>query len=470
MFKTLRYKAIICASAVLFLGACKEALDTEPRSSMSEETVVTPQYARQLMNGAYDRMQNVSYYGRDYQVVSDVGGDDVKITADNSNRFLSEFRYLYSSNTAAQTNTWSYIYKTIYAANNIINSLPEDQATSEYKGEAYFVRALGHFDLLRRWARPFTNVSAKPDEANSGIPLVLEKVQDPQSFLPKRSTLRESYAAVIADLKKAQELGRDATQGSDAIFRGSKQSATALLVRVYLYMGDWDNVIAESNKLIGKFSLWEPGSVVNAFKSNKTSEEIFTLKFIATESLGADNFGYIYLPKGLGYGDVRPGSNWISLLGPSDVRSGFLEDEGGITYLSKFPENGEGAVGLVDLKVLRIAEIYLSRAEAYAEKGDISSALTDLNALRTKRGLSSFVSTSISAVKDEIKKQRRLELIGEGHRMFDIFRKNDTRVITDANALSVSPIAPDNFRVIYPIPVSELDANPNVVQNPGYVQ
>lgn len=467
--KKYRYILTLAIASVLVLNGCKDALDLNPHNSLPEQDVVNETYARQLINGVYEQMQVVGYYGRDFQVVSEVTGDNVKITSANSNRFLNEFRYLWNPTLSSQNTTWTALYKTIYAANVVINELPETELTIPYKGEAYFLRALAHLDAARRFARPYTNIATNPSEVNSGIPVVLEAASDPANFHPNRNTLEETYNAIINDLKSAQEMAPDMSSGSSEVYRGSKDAATALLCRVYLYMGRYEDCITEANKIVSKYPLWNAENISSAFSGNNTSEEIFSLKFKSTENRGADNFGQMYNNPDIGYGDIRPTNAFLALMEDNDIRKVFIEEKDGDFFLTKFAGNTtEGADGLVDIKILRIAEVYLSRAEAYAKLGNVASALADLNELRTSRGLSPFAGSEAAALNEEIKIQRKLEFIGEGLRGTDIFRNNETRSIEDSDALSSSNIAPDNFRVAFSIPIAEMDANPNMVQNPGY--
>ena len=176
----------------------------------------------------------------------------------------------------------------------------------------------------------------------------------------------------------------------------------------------------------------------------------------------------MYVPSKLGgYGDIRLTDGFMALLDPKDVRKGFTQTLDGSNYLMKFSGNkAQGQVGLVNVKVLRISEVLLNRAEAYAELGNLQQATDDVNMLRAKRGLDPF--TDVNNIKAEIAKQRRIELVGEGFAMTDLFRKNGERNIGDANALSTRKTGPTDFRVAFPIPQAEMDANPNMVQNPKY--
>ncbi|MFY0252770.1 RagB/SusD family nutrient uptake outer membrane protein [Chitinophaga sp. 30R24] len=462
--------SILALATVGLFSACTK-LDQNPQSSLNDSDAVTEGNARILANGVYQRMKALEYYGRDFMIVSDLGGNDMKITSQNSNRFITEFQMNYTPLLAPQTNTWLNVFRVITQANVLINKLPQTGNTATIIGEAYFMRALADFDLMRRYTRPYTNVDAKPNDPNSGIPVISTVIDNPATYKATRNTLEESYNAVISDLKVAQQTAPDAQSGSSAIFTASKDAATALLTRVYLYKGQWQQVIDEASKLLdgNKYPLYEASAVAGAFNLDAPgSEEIFSVRFVNTDGGGASNFGYMYVPAASGgYGDIRLTAAFMDLLDDKDVRKGHVSTLDGSNYLVKFSGNkATGQVGLVNVKVLRISEVLLSRAEAYAELNNFQKATDDVNALRAKRGLDPF--TDVANIKAEIIKQRRLELVGEGFSMSDLFRKNGVRNITDANALSTRVTQPNDFRVAYPIPQSEIDANSKMVQNPGY--
>lgn len=464
--------SIFAVAAAGLFSACTK-LDQNPQSSLNGNDAVTEGNARILANGIYTRMEELEYYGRDFLIVTDLGGNDMKITSQNSNRFITEFQMNYTPLLAPQTNTFLNAYRVVNQANVLIDKLPETANTATIKGEAYFLRALADFDLARRYTRPYTNVDAKVTEPNSGITLVTKATDVPATFKPGRSTLAETYAAIIADLKTAQQKAPDGltTDAKANVFNATKDAATALLSRAYLYKGDWQLAIDEASKLINsnKYALYAPTEVANAFNADAAgSEDIFSLRFLTPNGRGSNNFGYMYVPSKLGgYGDIRLTDGFMALLDPKDVRKGFTQTLDGSNYLMKFAGNkAQGQVGLVNVKVLRISEVLLNRAEAYAELGNLQQATDDVNLLRAKRGLDPF--TDVNNIKAEIAKQRRIELVGEGFAMTDLFRKNGERNISDANALSTRKTGPTDFRVAFPIPQAEMDANPNMVQNPKY--
>ncbi|CAL1521391.1 RagB/SusD family nutrient uptake outer membrane protein [Chitinophaga sp. MM2321] len=466
--------SILALSAATFISACNSKLDLKPADSLDDNSAITEGNVRILANGMYERAQELEYYGRDFMVVTDVGGNDMKITPSNSNRFIYEFQYMYSPLLSPQTKTWQNAYRVANQASVIIDKLPTTENTAGAKGEAYFMRALAHFDLTRRYTRPYSLNKADADKPNTGVVLVMAAIDDPGNYKPARATLNATYDAIISDLKAAQQTAPDTKPGTAGVFRGSKDAATALLTRAYLYKEDWANVIKEATSLLGgKYPLWDGSNYLANFTSdNATSEDIFALRFLAPENRGSNNFGNIYLPADGsatgGYGDIRLTDGFMNLLEAGDTRKAITQNYAGSNYLIKWIGNGQGLTGMANVKVLRISEVLLNRAEAYAEQGNLSLAVIDVNTLRAKRGLAEF--TDEANVKAEIKKERRLELVGEGHGMTDIFRKNDKRSIKDADAIlpQTPDITTDNYRIAYPIPQIEIDANANIEQNPGY--
>jgi tetratricopeptide (TPR) repeat protein len=465
--------SILTLAAAGLFSACSK-LNQDPLSSLNGDNAVTVANARILANGMYKRMQALEYYGRDFLVVSDLGGNDLKITSQNSNRFITEFQMNYTALVSPQTNTFLNAYRAVNQANALIYKLPQNDQITSIRGEAYFVRALAEMDIAKRYTRPYLNVTSNPTAPNSGITLVTESLDAPATYKPGRSTLKETYDGIIADLKEAQKsapAGKSEDKSAN-IFRANCDAATGLLTRAYLYTGQWQLAVDEASKLIGKYPLYEAAAVGDAFNSDgATSEEIFSLRFLTPDGLGTNSFGYIYIPAGngakSGYGDVRLSDGFMALLDQKDARRAQILTLNGSNYLMKFSGNpAQNQNGMVNTRIVRISEVLLNRAEAYVELKQFQNAVDDVNMLRAKRGLDPF--TDVAHIGDEIVKQRRLELVGEGFAMIDLFRKNGTRLISDANSLPTRETKPDDFRVAYPIPQAEMDANPKMVQNPGY--
>lgn len=132
----------------------------------------------------------------------------------------------------------------------------------------------------------------------------------------------------------------------------------------------------------------------------------------------------------------------------------------------------QGVPHLYSPIILRLAEMYLNRAEAYAKLGNVNKAIEDINIIRTRAGIPTYTNLpSTSTIVDIVLQERRAELAFEGHSKFDIFRNGKTlnRKYPGTHLSGNNPfyeIAPDNNRVIQYIPEGQILAQPNLVQNP----
>jgi hypothetical protein len=247
---------------------------------------------------------------------------------------------------------------------------------------------------------------------------------------------------------------------------------------VYLYKEDYANAISEANIVTAAgFSLVTAAQLPTFYQTVGTSEEIFTLKFLPTESLGSDNLGNIYLKPG--YGDVRVSPDLVSIFDvANDARyQNFISPFSGSP--SEFQNNKfksqDGIQGLYSPKILRLSEVFLNRAESYARTAKPTEALNDLNEVRTNRGLTVLSGISGAELVDSILVERRRELAFEGHRVFDLTRngislqRNYCNQPTEVTVTQCSWPANDP-KMIAPIPQAEIDANPSMKgqQNPSY--
>ncbi|HPT06354.1 MAG TPA: RagB/SusD family nutrient uptake outer membrane protein, partial [Candidatus Egerieousia sp.] len=257
-------------------------------------------------------------------------------------------------------------------------------------------------------------------------------------------------------------------------------SAKALLSRVYLYMGDWTNTIEAATYVIKNSSVSMYGGTYTDIFS-KGEESLWQLHYTTSENLASSSLHSAY---GTVDDGVRDSDGYGDGIGAGDAQLSVTEDFVNLidqkndirfTALRKVHYNGQnlwwttkfnswgGTFGLDDVPLLRISEIYLNRAEAYAHKEDYTNARADVNALRNKRGIGDATAVN-SQLLTEILLQRRIELAFEGHRFFDMKRLGMD--ITRPNGLATVPY--DDYRVVAPISTSELDVNKALVNNPGY--
>lgn len=441
--------------------SCSKELELNPFQSLSTgEALADLPSMKTAVFGAYDAIQSLGYYGREYLVMPETEANLVYLSIANSNRFIPSYTYLWIPADGDITDFWNLAYAAILRANNVINNidaLEGDAAEkNQIKGEALAIRALAHFDLVRFFAKQYTNGNPSTD---LGVPIVLEA----SISEPPRNTVEQVYTQVIADLTTAKGLLRD-----EGIYRFSPNAVEALLARVYLYKGDWANAETAAGNVIGAgYELAD--DVVAMFAGPGSSEEIFTLRNEMSENRGSDNLGNIYIPAG--YGDIRVTTDLMDLYEPGDSRANLIfQHTNGEFYQSKFIEQ-DGVVGLHSPKLLRVAEMYLIRAEArFRQNAADPDVLSDLNAIRLKRGATQMMSLPNGI--NDILAERHRELAFEGHTAFDYWRTGTKMVRQQCNTgLEVSgvcEIEANDFRTVHPIPQREMDVNQSMIQNDGY--
>lgn len=479
IMKNITYKILsVVVGLSLMVSSCNDELvQTDPQSLSTDEALSTFEGLQTALFGAYDGMQDLNWYGRDFIVIPEVGGNNVYVAIDNSNRFLQNWDYQLNS-TNTQTALWTDAYATILMVNNIITIIesgavdigPTEQADADLVlGEAYAIRAIAHFDLVRVFSQQYTI-----DQNSPGVPVITEPLEP--TAVPARNTVAEVYNQVDADLTRASGL-LDNSQGP---YRITRDAITALQARVALYKGDYGTAKTLADQIInsGNYPLMSSSEVQNGWLVDGLSEEIFTLKFLTSENRGSNNLGSIYIPSS--YGDIRPSTDWRKLFDTdldgvgddNDVRYSWVNnvDSGDGEYYQYKYAGADGVDGLVSPKILRSSEMYLIAAEGALETGSGADALPYLNTLRAARNADPLTSADLAAVMDE----RSRELAFEGHRTFDLFRRgmtaNREQFIDEPGKALTAPnvVPPQDFLRAYPIPQVELDANTNMVQNNGY--
>ena len=466
---------------ILFSFGCvdEDFLELTPQQSVADsEFLVTLADVRSAMNGIYDQLQLADWYGRYLPLVADIMGEDVKQNA-SANRAKEWAEYNGSTSTThrVEREFWAEIYEGINMANQVINSALDERfevkaaVQAEFNqlvGEAYAMRALSHFDLVRLFGQHYTFTA---DASHPGVPIVL--VFDVEAT-PSRNTVAEVYDQVISDYVTAIGL-MTAEEAPSNAGRFSKEGAQALLSRVYLYMEDYANAATLATSVIssGNYSLVSAADYPDQFIDGLSSEAIFEMIYSASDGLGSNHLGGMY--KVTGYGDYLPSLDLLNLMDDLDIRKAMFLTDGNLTgaygslRVNKFPSDG-AANGTDNLPVIRLSEVYLNRAEARAETGDDAGAQADLDLIR-QRGLSTAPATTVTgaALLAEIAIERRIELAFEGHRLFDITRHKQSVVRVDCTAPAGNCTIPyPNELFVLPIPFEETDVNKVIVQNPGY--
>lgn len=452
----------------LSICSCSDFLETYPADSLvSEQAIENEEDIQIALRGAYQGLLTESYYGCDFVVQGDVQGDDVQpislgVRTENLYRF-----------TARQNNApvglWQIPYRVINRANVILDAIETKgfEMTAEIndaKGQALALRALCHFNLLITYGYPYL----KDQGASLGVSLVNEVL--PATALPHRSTVAEGYTMVIKDLEDALAVIGSAKH--DGYF--NKWAVEALLARVNLYKGDWENAFKYADNVIQKspYSLIPNAQYVDAWKQEYTSESIFDLYISSLSAGNRELLGYVAHPKG--YAAMVATEDFVDLLNedPDDVRLGLLQtdSENEQRFINKYPGRN-GSIAVNNMRVLRLSDIYLIGAEAALKKPQPDQTKADDYLYAIMQRANPAVA-KVTATEALILKERRKELVMEGHRFFDAMRLGKT--ITRSGGYhflnNVDLVNPNwnDYRSVKPIPQAEIDANHNIEQNPKY--
>lgn len=425
--------------------------------------------------GTYYNFKSADYYGRSMMVIPELFGDNAFISVRNGGRYVNHDRFAVTNGDGYATALWRLGYQAIVNANLALKSaeaitFPSSEVVeaNQLKGELLAARSLAYFDLLRFFAQPYNFTT---DASHDGVPLILEPSSEIIS--PSRATVAAVYDQIITDLKTAENLLKPAKK--NGYF--NQAAAQALLAKIYLYKEDWENAEVYASKVIdaGLYSLVSTTNYEGSWANKFTTESIFEIGFSAADNNSANSIGYLTEPGA--YGELLATEDLYNQYTDTDVRRTLIQKgvrataENPAYIIRKYPN---GITSRDDnVKVLRLAEVYLIRAEARAEQARAGNAAkaaganADLNIV-VKRADPDAEAVDLSGVAlvDRIILERRKELAFEGNRLFDVNRKKHAlrHIASDSETTYEYP----NNRFIMPIPYSERNANPNISQNPGW--
>lgn len=463
-------------TAVGTFSSCNGFLEEEPVLKQSNElTLSNYEGLNQAGIALYTMLQSANWYDGQFILQSELRAGNAKnpVSLPGSGRYRVDTQWNYTANTTSPL--WTYAYYTISWANNIINNLEGKSETDvtqqdwdNLKAEALFMRALCHFDLVITYAQPYTQ---KPESLGVPVVLVTENGQ------PARNTVAEVYSQILTDLTEAEGLISDdftREDVSDAAAMVSKSAIQALLSRVYLYMGDWQNSANYATKVInsGKYSLVDADSYLEMWSAQtapKGGEIIFEV-FGSNKNEYWDESGWTHLPYITGMGeegseDICATSDLVDMYDASDIRLNLFYKNENDNMINKYHGKEGGIPRQVNVPILRLAEMYLNRAEAIVNGAVINgvTAQSDLDVIASKRGY-----TAPSPSKTSVFDERRKELMFEGHIVYDYARTKTDLKRNDFDGVLNKDIPAGDYKWAMPIPKREIDANPNMVQNEGY--
>ena len=486
---------LLLAVCLGLMASCADFLDMQPTNSVSSEvSISSPDDARVILNGIMSIMTSSNYYGRNFIMYGDTKGGD--LTIESQGRGLDAlYVFNHAATSGSQSYFWTHIYYDILQVNTLITNIDRliaegnssDNLTA-YKGQALTLRALMYFDLVRLYGKPYNM-----DKSSYGVPIVIEPVD--ASLQPTRESVEAVYAQVLKDLTEGAPLIGKAKSNGYINYYGNM----ALQAKVNLYMENYPAALSAAEAVInsGVYTLYSNDSWVSSWRAQFGSESIFELSMVVGESdLTTGSLG-IYLRRA-GHGSSSATGQFIASdyfiqrLGedPDDVRHGVMATDnynygggpraGGSCYKYcggvNLEGDGKGSATSVNIKIIRLSEVYLIAAEAALGANNAEKAATYLNQIR-KRSPNLAPATAATVSVDLILKERSKELFAEGHRFFDMMRLNKTIEFNDELIMPsvvlthrTKTVNRTFYKTILPIPSEEIDANPAIKaqQNPEY--
>ncbi len=457
-------KLIFILFVIAFYTSCTDDfLDKEPSNYVSQTKLMeTAQGVNSALIGCYNDFQSYTYYGRNFILIADVYADNAKLSTQNTGHFSSFYNYAVTADDEDLKAFWSTAYRIVNNANNIIQAC-EDTTRSDLSetmyGEALAIRSLAYFDLVRIFAN-------KSSFNNDGIPLANDTI-----LCPDRTSVKDVYKLIINDLKKAETLLENAEVTP---YRFNKYSVEALLVVVYKSNAQYTNAMELAENLIasGQYSLLTKENYMESWSQESSTESIFSLYMSSTDNPGTNSIGHMLSPDG--YGGLVPTDDLLSLYSDKDIRTAFFNVRSQ-TFFNKYP--GREGLGVDNIPVLRLSEIYFILADCYMYKllstGDASyyeKVLDVMNKLTNRVDPSIvFENLSMDDLLIKIHEEYRKEFAFEGKRFFQLKRSIYAFGIerNDCNSI-VCTIENPSYLFAFPIPTAELNANSNLTQNQGY--
>ncbi len=433
----------------VFLMSC-DILDTEPETSIdADEVLVDGASAQSILAGAYSRMQTTPYYGVHFTLSPDLAADNARYQGFFDSQLEVNSGTVPISNLWIET-AWVDMYRVVNIANLLIAEVPDldDPLFSEAArelviGEAHAVRALAYFDLLRVFGYHFDM------ESEYGLPLLLEPIENNDfNLIPDlgRSSVADTYQQILDDLDTSISM----TVGYVDNTVMSYWAAVALRARVNLYAQNYEAAYADADAVINSNEFALVNNVDNLFlTTNPTSESIFDLVFSDQDQSSIYTFAFQR-------DEYNVDPSLTEAIEEGDDRAGLFIFTRGSDRPAKWSDSNNAN----NVKVLRLAEMYLIRSEAAVfDNDDPNAGLDDLNEIRNRAGLGDAGPfDDLDEYVDALLQERRIEFHYEGHRFFDIVRLDRLDEI----------LGREDFRKAFPIPRDELQISQNLVQNPNY--
>lgn len=454
-----------------YIGSCKKFVEVNPAPDLIETNSIflSDKTALSAVSGVYAQLRtNLSVFTNGgLSVYGGLLADELYYTSSNPLTDQFSLNQLLPNNTNINSFFYSHSYRVIYQVNAILEGLHQsnqltDSLKKQLTGEMKCVRAMMYFYLSNLFGE---------------VPLVTSTDYKVNAVMP-RTSLELINDQILEDIHDAKDLLSN-KYPSVGKARPNKMVATALLARVYLFLGDWSRAESSASEVINSnmYALLPSGSISTVFNKN-SSETIWEIATPNESSVTGEASAFI--PSST---TIKPPyaltNNVMSLFNTSDRRrltngNGWLDSNkvSGVTYFfpkkykqRNIPSTNPPTTSSEYQIVLRLSELYLIRAEARARQGNVSNGLADLNVIHTRAGLMPVNAVDQQALLNLIEKENLMEFFAEwGHRWLDLKRTSRADIVL--SSIKGSTWQPTD--TLFPIPETEITYNPFLTQNPGY--
>lgn len=469
------------AVLLLFSSSCGDLLDKEPLGRLDADTYFrTAEDAVQAVNTVYKPLQFSNGNNNFYWVFGTVASDEAISGGDGSRPGINGIDLMHHTPATQELNDfWKLNYGGIVQANTVIAKTPLIDADQAFKnrmiGEALFLRSYYHFILAQVFG---------------DVPLILE-IQPPDEVLVSRTPKAIVFDQVATDCALAASLLPVSYSGTD-VGRATKGAALALEAKARLYLNQYEDVVSVVGEIksLGVYALQANYKDNFTDSTQNNAESVWEIQHTNLE-LGVGNFLNQWwaskkVPDGYGFAEVS--TEFVNAFESGDPRLKFTvarhnDEYFGVIYKASFSSTGAGprkylqpvsevtqkSDGGINYTAIRYADILLWEAEALAALGRTTEALVPLETVRARaraqavdpvNSLPAITTTDQQDLMDLIRHERLVELGFEMHRFFDLVRWGIAENEIDGFVVGKNEV--------FPLPQTELDLNPNLLQNPGY--
>ena len=477
----MKLKKLIISSVALFsvaviLPGCKKSfIDITPQGIVPVTTYYNTEIdIKSALTGVYSSLRPI--YNEQYGF-GEVPSDNTQTYGESEVLYGEQDKLTWSSTSTNLQNAYMRFYATIAYANIVLGHVGTPAMTQtnrdQYTGQAKFLRALMYFNLVRMFG---------------GVPLVLTEItSEQQAYTYNRATAAAVYAQIEKDLTEAAAVLPASYSGTD-IGRATSIAANGLLGKVYMFQNKFPQAEAILATVSATAGTLIPYSQVFGLGNDNNKDILFSVQYLSGGYSEGNTYARGFVPQPSGTTITSSVTGNSNNVGTADLYNAFEPGDNRLNtsigvftsgtlvyyYAKKFiyPSVTGVSEGDNDWPVLRYGDIILLYAEALNENGKTTEALTQLNLIRTRAGLTSKTGLNQADARTAIRNERRVELCFEAERWFDLVRWNTFIPVMTAfkakGSVNGTIGSITSNLSLYPIPLREIQLNPNLTQNPGY--